>query len=463
MRYEIIHADIRDFIEDYAGPLFHFIAGDWPYNLDTIIRRFGKENSAPARFGRDGSFQRHSAGFLGHVWDTDVAYKAKTWRGLARLAHPGAFTASFTHPRTQHRLALAQEAARYLLAPTFYNQHAGEVLELPFQLGWIYGSGQPKGTVIPGVEGWQYGRGVFRPEIEPIILAQTPLPKNRRRGIAETGAGVVNVGYGQANKVNGRWAGNLILTHHPNCRLTGTKQVKNESGSVDGDEPSLPWEGDVFYDKGVKRQPFERKGGENGIETVPQYFCHPDCAAGHFESEHGKSHYFYQADWNYEIFERLAHADPTFYAGKVSKLERNAGLSHMPDLVRRRVNSGGLEREPRFAPTIQKNNHPTLKSIKLTKWLTGLFLPHPQYSPRRALICCGGTGSEAIGALLAGWDEVVVVESHKPYVEICEPRMAWWSEFIRWGQTDVDAILAVAAEEQKAAKNGHLNLQPRMF
>ena len=121
----------------------------------------------------------------------------------------------------------------------------------------------------------------------------------------------------------------------------------------------------------------------------------------------------------------------------------------MPGLVRRRVNAGGLEREPRFAPTIQKNNHPTLKPIKLAKWASGLFLPHPRFSPRRALICCGGTGSEAIGALLAGWDEVVVVEGHGPYVDICRPRMAWWSEFIQWGQTDVDAILAVAAAERK--------------
>lgn len=461
MHYEIICSDILDFAESYDGPLFHAIIGDWPYNL-TIAKRFGKQNSSLARFGKDGAFQRHSAGFMGHTWDTDVAYKARTWRKLARLAHPGAFTASFTHPRTQHRLALAQEAARYLMAPTFYNQHTGEMLELPLQLGWIYGSGQPKGTIIPDLEGWQYGRGVFRPEIEPIILAQTPLPRNRRQGIEETGAGAVNVAYGQAHKVGERWPGNFILTHHPDCRLNGTKQIKNGSGSVDGDEPSLPWEGDVFQDKGIKRQPFERKGGENGIETVPAYLCHPDCAAGYFEREHGKSHYFYQADWNYEIFERMAHTDPTFYAGKVSRLERHAGLGHLPDLVRRRVNPGGLEREKRFAPTIQKNNHPTLKPIKLTKWLAGLFLPHRRFTPRRILICCAGTMSEAIGAMLAGWDEIVAVEGHQPYAEIGRARMEWWAEWVRWGQRDPDAILAAAGDKQVARQleAGQLKFEP---
>lgn len=462
MHYEIIHSTIEDFADSYDGPPFHFFFGDWPYNLDTMLKRMGKPNSAPVQFGRDGAFKRLSKGFMQQTWDTDVAYKAKTWRKLARLGHPGAFTASFSHARTQHRLVLAQEAARYLTSPTFYNYRTGEMLEMPAQLGWIYGSGQAKGTRIPDLDGWQYGRGVFRPEMEPIILSQLPLPKRRLSGVAETGAGVVNIGFGQANKVSGRFPGNLILTHHPDCRMVGQKLVKNTSGSVDGDEPSLPWDNDTFSDMNFKRQPYERKGDLDGIELVPAYECHPDCGAARFEAEHGKSHYFYQADWTYEVFERLAHTDPYFYSGKVTKLERNAGLENMPDLVRRRVNSGGIEREKRYAPTIQKNNHPTLKPIKLTKWLAGLFLPPPQHSPRRALICCGGTGSEAIGALLAGWDEVVVVEAHRPYVDICIPRMAWWSEFIRWGQTDVDAILAAAAEERRLSKK----LEPqtiRMF
>ena len=56
--------------------------------------------------------------------------------------------------------------------------------------------------------------------------------------------------------------------------------------------------------------------------------------------------------------------------------------------------------------------HPTLKPIDLCSHLARLLLPPPRPDgrPRRLLVPFSGAGSEVIGALRAGWDEVVGVE-----------------------------------------------------
>ncbi len=52
-----------------VGEQFDSIVCDPPYDLVSIVKRFGKEGAAPAQFGKDGAFARASKGFLGKVWD----------------------------------------------------------------------------------------------------------------------------------------------------------------------------------------------------------------------------------------------------------------------------------------------------------------------------------------------------------------------------------------------------------
>ena len=134
-------------------------------------------------------------------------------------------------------------------------------------------------------------------------------------------------------------------------------------------------------------------------------------------------------------------ADRVQYIAKPSQAERDAFLDESPDQGRQRVNPGGLEREPRFAPTVSKNNHPTLKSIKLNKYLAGLLLPPEKYAPRRILVPFSGSGSEIIGCLLAGWEEVIGIEKEETYYRIAQARVSGWAAEIAAGVTDVDAIL----------------------
>ncbi len=74
-----------------------------------------------------------------------------------------------------------------------------------------------------------------------------------------------------------------------------------------------------------------------------------------------------------------------------------------------------------------RNPHPTLKPLTLTKWLATLLLPPPEYAPRRLLVPFAGTGSEMIGAQLAGWEEMVGIELESDTCEIAEARVKWWA------------------------------------
>ncbi len=74
----------------------------------------------------------------------------------------------------------------------------------------------------------------------------------------------------------------------------------------------------------------------------------------------------------------------------------------------------------------QGNIHPTLKPIELIRYLATLVLPPDTGRPRRVLVPFAGTFSEVIGCALAGFDEVVAIESEPTYCEIGEARAVAW-------------------------------------
>ncbi|MCA3628420.1 MAG: site-specific DNA-methyltransferase [Methylobacterium sp.] len=104
------------------------IVTDPPYALVSIVKRFGKAGSAPAK-GNE-AYARASAGFMGKAWDTgDVAFAVEFWAECLRVLKPGGHVAAFSGTRTYHRLACAIEDAGF---------------EIRDQLAWVYGTGFPK-------------------------------------------------------------------------------------------------------------------------------------------------------------------------------------------------------------------------------------------------------------------------------------------------------------------------------
>jgi len=109
------------------------IITDPPYNLSSIVKRFGKEGSAPAQFGKDGSFSRLSKGFMGKEWDNEIAFGTEIWIEALRVLKPGGFLLSFGGTRTYHRLTCGIEDAGFEIRDTIM---------------WLYGSGFPKSLNI---------------------------------------------------------------------------------------------------------------------------------------------------------------------------------------------------------------------------------------------------------------------------------------------------------------------------
>ena len=120
------------------------------------------------------------------------------------------------------------------------------------------------------------------------------------------------------------------------------------------------------------------------------------------------------------------------YCPKASRKERDAGLEDMPMKVAPlgddRPSGQSMSRLDGRPSRKMANSHPTVKPLKLTQWLSALLLPPEEYAPRRILVPFAGSGSEMIGAGLAGWEEVIGIEMEKEYIEIAEARLKYWTQ-----------------------------------
>lgn len=293
----------------------------------------------------------------------------------------------------------------------------------------------------------------------------------------------------------GRWPQNLILIHTEFCLREGVRRVKGTTTVRHNKGVSGCW----WYSNYPNTKEDVTHADADGLETVATWRCLiacpecgytwlamdkevcPECKAmgewqcavrrlgeqggmkgsggyparkgpdgacyGHYEQKPtGKeghlrgigdcTRYFFQADWFYEIAERLAMADPVHYCPKSSTRERDAGLdnfkSHDLGDADRYTMSGSMPRNYTAKDGIGRsrprcNSHPTCKPLTLNRYLATLLLAPPEYAPRRILIPFAGVASEMIGALLAGFEEIVGIEMDAGYCKIGEARMKYWA------------------------------------
>lgn len=196
------------------------IVTDPPYGLTSITKRFGKENSALAKEGKDGSFARLSRGFMGKLWDgTGIEYNVDFWKECFKVLKPGGYLLAFGGTRTFHRIACAIEDAGFEIRDT---------------LMWLFGSGFPKSHNIGldvdkklGVESKVIGEGksgqtsrayqseetttagnyelkiaqneyagygtALKPAYEPIIMARKPIENSVANNMLKYGVGGLNI------------------------------------------------------------------------------------------------------------------------------------------------------------------------------------------------------------------------------------------------------------------------------
>lgn len=240
----------------------------------------------------------------------------------------------------------------------------------------------------------------------------------------------VNVSGYAGKTVVGRHPANLVLSHSPECVHLGTRGVR---GSV----PSGPrWTAPSTSHARGKMNGGLVEGREPGIETVDAYDCVEDCPIRLLDAQGGNrpgmsgggvhregyaGGMFGAKDDAATARNDQGGASRFFYNAKVSREERDRGLDDFGEVPK---GVGALRDGKRRG--MAKNAHPTLKPIDLCRYYARLLLPPPRAdgNPRRLLVPYSGAGSEMIGALQAGWDEVVGVELVPKHAEWALARIA---------------------------------------
>jgi hypothetical protein len=340
--------------------------------------------------------------------------------------------------------------------------------------GWDRSITAPATPLAQVWAGHRYGLQALKPALEPIIVAQVPYRGRPVDSITQTGAGALWIeggriaacvddenmrthpaqngtsgNYSGARDARpprphstppGRWPANFVLCHTPHCQPLGEKRMQGTN--VPG--PGARSIGYAALHGG--RAGIQSYASSDGTETVQAWACAEGCpvrvlneqagerksgggALGQGWSSNGShegwkrkahehytdrgstlastgpaSRFFFTADWSLDVAEQLVHADPLRYQAKASRAERDAGMT-------------------------RRNTNPCIKPLALLKWLATLLLPPAAYAPRRLLVPFAGSGSECIGGLLAGWEEVVGIEQESVYVESACQRMAWWTGY----------------------------------
>lgn len=202
-------------------PRYHAVLCDPPYFLGSIVKRFGKPDSAPAQYGTDGAFQRASRGFMGQTWDGfESPWHYQEWVTewatlLLSFVYPGAVLLAFGGTRTFHRLAAGLEDAGWIIADT---------------IAWITGQGFPKshnGRNWDAGEHWHGYGTALKPAWEGVVVARAPWRGTYAALAREFGTGAINVDGGRI-----QFANNEPYSIDERCR-PNTRGTKRKPSVVD--------------------------------------------------------------------------------------------------------------------------------------------------------------------------------------------------------------------------------------
>lgn len=356
MKARVLIGDCRDVLRELAPESVHAVVTDPPYEL----------------------------GFMGKVWDgTGIAFGPDFWRECLRVLKPGGHLLAFGGTRTFHRQMVAIEDAGFKIRDC---------------LVWMYGSGFPKSKNLTGE--WDGWGTALKPAFEPIVLARKPLSeRNIAANVLEHGTGALNI--------DGCRIGSEVLpARRRRISLIGT--FEGADGNVTPEREGR-WPANVVLDEAaaalLDEQSGElvsganptRRGSDNLRGVYGDFKGQPECEAPR-GVDRGASRFFYVA--------------------KPDRAERDAGLEHVEHRTRNRVNPGGLEHDPKWAPVTVKNHHPTVKPVLLMSWLVRLVCP----PGGTVLDPFTGSGTTGMACALEQFD-FIGIEQSAEYAEIAEARI----------------------------------------
>ena len=380
------------------GKQIDSVVTDPPYHLTSIVERYGKEGSAPAK-DKDGLYQRQARGFMGKEWDGgDIAFRTDTWKLAYDLLKPGGHLLAFSASRNYHRMAVAIEDAGF---------------EIRDQIMWIYGSGFPKSLNLG--DGWGTA---LKPAHEPIVMAKKFIEGTNKNNREKYGTGGINID------------GCRIETEE---NLNGGAYAKNGNrGSLVSDIRSGASEG-MFQSKKTVGEDFVQPTGRfpanvmhDGSDVVQDIFPKTSKSSGGGGSKTvSPSDNVYQGGWGHKEYDKTigfgdeGSASRYFYCPKTSKSERNQGLIEFDD---KQYSHDGrkksIENPYQRNKSVSKNSHPTVKPVELMKYLCRLVTP----KGGTVLDPFMGSGSTGMAAKDEGFN-FIGIEREKEYFKISEQRI----------------------------------------
>ena len=410
------------------------IVTDPPYHLTSIVERFGKEGSAPAK-DKDGAFQRQSKGFMGKEWDGgDIAFRKETWELFMKVLKPGGHLLAFSGSRTYHRMAVAIEDAGF---------------DIRDQIMWLYGSGFPKSLnlgksvdkklgneriktgqtkthsnkgmpqaeertaigagafgqeveeeITVGKSEWEGWGTALKPAHEPIVLARKALSENS----------IV------ANVLKHRTGG----IHIDACRIEGEKQTRDSNPVMNG--------GKYGQNQNAERKIVKRKSRSDdgvwtnknsGMKAEGTFYADAD-PKGRFPAN-------VMHDGSEEVLKVFPSTSKSAGGGGVKITGKNVYGKYNGREYDKTIGYGDEGSVARYfyCPKTSKsekgndNTHPTVKPIKLMKYLCRLVTP----KGGTVLDPFMGSGSTGIAAKDEGF-EFIGIEREKEYFEIAERRIS---------------------------------------
>lgn len=385
MSVEILQGDCTTVLGLFPDDSIDSCVTDPPYHLQSIHKRFAKKgrDETSERYAA-GPYGRTAAGFMGQQWDGgDVAFRPETWAEVLRVLKPGGYLLAFGGTRTYHRLACAIEDAGF---------------DIRDMIAWTYGSGFPKSKNIGD------GRGTaLKPAQEPIVMARKPLVGTVAGNVERYGTGALNIDA---------------------CRIEGKSTRRNNTAEMGYHGGNLAIEYATGSDIGRWPANLIHDGSEEVLAAFPDSRGQ---IARSSSSETRKNQNTYgemRRGHDNQIEPRVdsGSAARFFYCAKTSKADRNDGCGELPDqLAGMRSETSGqhITRRDGGAPTVTKNNHPTVKPTDLMRYLCRLVTP----PGGTVLDPFMGSGSTGRGAVLEGFG-FVGIEQSADYAEIARRRIA---------------------------------------
>ena len=352
----------------------------------------------------------YELGFMGRSWDsTGIAFQKETWELCFKVLKPGGHLLAFSGSRTYHRMAVAIEDAGF---------------EIRDQVMWLYGSGFPKsmnigktldkklgneresfGTklkkagdmrggnyvkdgdyksieleITKGNTEWEGWGTALKPAHEPLVLARKPLSeKSVVDNVLKHRTGGINI---DECRVEGNDA--KYPDTNPDFRDQG-RQSKENMGI---DKLSFGQTENVKRKKVVRKSRSDDSvfnNGNSSFRAEGTLYADAD-PRGRFPSN-------VMHDGSDSIKELFEDKSRYFYCAKTSKAERNQG-------------------------TEKKNIHPTVKPIKLMKYLCRLITP----KGGTILDPFMGSGSTGMAAKQENFD-FVGIEKEEEYFNIATARI----------------------------------------